>query len=65
MALNYENDICKMAAKMLYTEPGLLDYRLVEYLNELDTMIVLGGQVASRQIVALAILTWQHSVKAT
>lgn len=61
MTLDYNNDICRMAAQMLETEPGLLDYRLVEYLNEIDSLVrVVEGQVASRQIVALAVVTWRH-----
>lgn len=63
MTLNYEKDVCKIAAEMLHTEPRLLDYRLAEYLIELDELVeITGGHVASRQIVALAILTWQHSI---
>lgn len=63
MALNYENEICQIAAQMLHTEPGLLDYRLVEYLNEIDSLVhIADGQLVSRQrqIVALAIVTWRH-----
>ena len=61
--MDFNKDIFQIAAKILGTEPGLLDYRLAEYLEELDGLVGRAdGQVASRQIVALAILTWQHSV---
>ena len=61
MTLNYDNDVCRIAAQMLESEPGLLDYHLVEYLNEIDSLVrVVKGQVVSRQIVALAIVTWRH-----
>ena len=61
MAVNYDNDICRIAAQMLDTEPDLLDYRLIEYLDEIDSLVhIVGEHVASRQIVALAIVTWRH-----
>lgn len=61
MSLNYENKHCEIAAKMLFTEPALLDYRLTEYLNELSALVqYAGGELNSRQVIALAIIQWQH-----
>ena len=37
--MDYNNQYCKVAAKMLGTEPGLLDYRLVEHLNKIATLV--------------------------
>jgi len=60
--MDYNNQYCEIAAKMLYTEPGLLDYRLVEHLNKIATLVKnVGGELWSRQIVALAIIQWQES----
>lgn len=62
MALNYDNEHCRMAAKMLSTETGLLDYRLVEYLNSIASLVnnIGGGEFVSRQAVAVAIVNWQE-----
>lgn len=59
--MNYNNQYCAIAAKMLSTEPGLLDYRLVEHLNKIATLVKnADGELWSRQIVALAIVQWQE-----
>jgi len=61
--MDFNKVIFQIAAEMLRTSPGLLDYRLVEYLEELDNLVrITNGQVVSRQVVALAILAWRHSV---
>ena len=33
MSISINNEQCRIAANLLETEPGLLDYRLVNYLN--------------------------------
>ena len=70
MTHEYKNEHCRMAAEMLSTKPDLLDYRLVDFLNEIDaktkmaTYTPYGHLVSpvvglqSRQIVALAVSTW-------
>ena len=58
--LNYENDHCKIAANMLDTEPGLLDYRLIERLNEINGLVSrVGHSFMNPQVIALAIVQWQ------
>lgn len=62
MALNYENEHCRIAAKMMNTEAGLLDYRLVEYLNSCASLVnTCGGELASRQAIAVAIINWREN----
>jgi len=61
MSLYYHNEHCKIAAYMLNTEPSLLDYHLVEYLNSVAEFVEkAGGKLRSRQIIALAIASWQR-----
>lgn len=61
MALDYDNEHCRIAALMLYTEPGLLDYRLVEYLNHIAILTHnAGGELVSRQVIAMAIVAWEE-----
>jgi len=65
--MNYDNEHCKIAAQMLETEPSLLDYRLVEYLNKINNMM--GGGLGCRfsddaknkEVIALAIVQWQEN----
>lgn len=60
MTQNFENKHCKIAAQMLSSEPGLLDYRLADYLNLIAELVkIAGGELVSRQVIAAAILTWQ------
>jgi len=61
MGLNYDNEHCRIAAKMLETEPDLLDYRLIEYLNAISALIICGGgEFISRQAIAVAIVGWRE-----
>lgn len=61
MAIDYDNQHCKIAAQMLYSEPGLLDYRLVEYLNRVAMLTYnAGGLLVSRQVIAMAIVAWEE-----
>lgn len=63
MALNYDNTYCQIAADMLSSSPGLLDYRLVEYLNEINQLVQhTGGEFKSRQTIALAIVSWKRDL---
>lgn len=63
MAINYDNKHCRIAASMLSCKPGLLDYRLVEYLNEIAQLVEsAGGELKSRQTVALAIVSWRQAL---
>ena len=58
---NVENEHCKTAAQMLSSEPGLLDYRLVEYLNNIARYALIAGSgLYSKQAIATAIVTWQE-----
>ena len=58
--MDYDNDYCKIAAQMLYTEPGLLDYRLVEHLNEIAGLVSkVNHFLMNPQVIALAIVQWQ------
>lgn len=60
-ALDYRNGHCEMAARMLNTEAGLLDYRLIEYLNRIAWLVSnANGVLVSRQVIAAAIITWQE-----
>ena len=60
--LNYENDHCKIAANMLNTEPDLLDYRLIERLNEINGLISrVGHSLMNPQVIALTIVQWQEN----
>jgi len=59
--MDYNNQYCTIAAKMLGTEPDLLDYRLIEHLNKVANLVkISGGELWSRQVVALAIVQWQE-----
>jgi len=59
----YDNEHCRIAAKMLTdneNDVGLLHYEFIKYLNYLATLIEIAeGHLASRQIIALAIATWE------
>ena len=61
--MDYNNEHCDIAAQMLDTEPGLLDYRLIERLNRIAAYVKIAagsdGRLRSRQIIALAIVQWQ------
>ncbi len=60
--MDYNNQYCEIAAKMLHTEPDLLDYRLIEHLNKIAILVKnADGELWSRQIVALAIVQWQEN----
>jgi len=60
--MDYNNQYCEIAAKMLGTDADLLDYRLVEYLNKIAALVKnADGELWSRQIVALAIVQWQEN----
>lgn len=62
MALNYDNDHCRIAANILGTEPPLLDYRLVERLNEINNLVSgVGHSLMNPQVIALAIVQWQEN----
>ena len=62
MALNYDNEPCRIAAKMLSTEPALLDYRLTEHLNTIAALVNnAGGELNSRQVIAIAIVSWREN----
>lgn len=60
--LNYENDHCRIAANMLNTEPDLLDYRLIEHLNNVSNLV---GNVnhflMNPQVIASIIIQWQEN----
>ncbi len=59
--LNYDNDHCKIAANMLDTEPGLLDYRLVIRLNEISLLVnKVNHFLMNPQVIAVAIVQWQE-----
>ena len=53
------NEHCDIAAKMLSTEAGLLDYRLIERLNNVADM-AFPQKLVSRQVIALLIIMWQE-----
>lgn len=58
----YRNEHCSIAADMLGTEPGLLDYRLVEHLNNISKLVAITNEaLRNRQVIALAIIQWQES----
>lgn len=59
--MDYRNQYCEIAAKMLNADVGSLDYRLIEHLNKIAALVKnAGGELWSRQIVALAIVQWQE-----
>lgn len=59
--MDYRNEHCKIAAQMLDTDAGLLDYRLIERLNRVaDLVRFAGGSLHSRQLIALLIIQWQE-----
>lgn len=61
MIMDYQNEYCETAARMLHTEPDLLDYRLIEHLNKINELVFdAGGALTSRQVIALAIVQWQE-----
>lgn len=57
MAKNWQNEHCEIAAQMLGSEAGLLDYRLIEHLN--NVAYLNGGVLDNRQVIAALITTWQ------
>lgn len=57
--MNYNNLHCKIAARILETEPGLLDYRLVERLNKISNLA--GGKLRNTEVIASAIVQWQEN----
>ena len=61
--MNGDNPHCRLAAKILTGDEdnyGILDYRFVRYLNTTAERVgFVGGALISRQIVALAITTWE------
>ncbi len=60
--MDYNNDHCKIAAQMLETEPDLLDYRLVERLNEIAGLVNrVNHSLMNPQVIALAIVLWQEN----
>lgn len=59
--MDYENDYCKIAAQMLDTEPDLLDYRLIEHLNKIASLVnSVNHFLMNPQVIALAIIQWQE-----
>ena len=47
---------------MLDAEPGLLDYRLVERLNEINGLVSrVGHSFMNPQVIALAIVQWREN----
>jgi len=61
--MDYRNEHCEIAAQMLDTEPGLLDYRLVERLNQVAKLVKIAGvfgRLQSRQVIASIIVQWQE-----
>ena len=57
--IDCNNEHCELAAKMLDTEPGRLDYRLVGRLNEVANL-AFPSKLRSRQTIALLIIQWQE-----
>jgi hypothetical protein len=61
--MDYKNKHCEIAANLLDTEPDLLDYRLVERLNQVADLVKKAtgseGSLRSRQVIALIIIQWQ------
>ena len=61
---DHRNEHCEIAANMLSTDAGLLDYRLIERLNRIAAYVKIAagsdGKLRSRQIIALAIVQWQE-----
>lgn len=61
MSVNYNNDHCRIAANMLGTELGLLDYRLVDRLNEIDSLVNrVNHSLMNPQVIASVIIQWQE-----
>ena len=59
--MDYKNEYCKMASQMLNTEPDLLDYRLVERLNNVASLVNnVNHFLMNPQVIALAIIQWQE-----
>lgn len=62
--MNYENRWCAIAAKILtgnIDNAGLLNYDLINFLNEVaQNCKCVGGELVSRQVIALAVVTWQR-----
>ena len=55
---DHHNDHCEIAADMLGTDPGLLDYRLVRRLNAVAALTPL----TDKQVIATIIVNWRESV---
>jgi len=58
--IDCNNEHCEIAANILCTEPGLLDYRMVEYLNRVANL-AFPSKLCSRQVIALLIAQWQDN----
>lgn len=59
--MDYNNEYCKIAANMLGTEPDLLDYRLIERLNDISNLVNKTNHfLMNPQVIALAIVQWQE-----
>jgi hypothetical protein len=63
MGNHYEDDYCQIAAEILTgrrNAVGLLDYRFINFLTETAKETeAAGGKLISRQVIALAISTWE------
>lgn len=60
--MDYRNEYCTIAAQMLRTEPGLLDYRLIEHLNKVASLVNnVNHFLMNPQVIALAIIQWQEN----
>jgi len=58
---DYNNEHSEIAANMLHTEPGLLDYRLIERLNEVANLCS-PSKLRSRQVIAFVIIQWESEL---
>ena len=58
--IDCNNEHCEIAANILHTEPGLLDYRLVERLNQVANLSF-PSKLRSRQTISLLIIQWQDN----
>jgi len=59
--MEHNTTFCRIAANMLNTEPGLLDYRLVEYLHEINHLVSTGdSELQNREVIAAAIVQWRY-----
>ena len=56
--IDSNNEHCDIAANILSTEAGLLDYRLIEHLNCVADL-AFPSKLRSRQVIALLIAQWQ------